>query len=49
MRSPGLKPGGGHCVVFLGKTLDPEIAFSCRCINVLSLQGVRGLEIHVVR
>ena len=25
-RSLGLNPGQGHCVVFLGKTLDSQIA-----------------------
>ena len=31
--SPGLSPGRGHCVVFLGKTLDSPSAFPPRSIN----------------
>ena len=33
LSGPGLRPDWGHCVVFLGKTLYSDSAFSPRCVN----------------
>ena len=33
LSGPGSGPGRGHCVVFLGKTLDSHGASPPRCIN----------------
>ena len=37
LRGPGLSPGRGYCVLFLGKTLFSQCLFPPMCINGYSL------------